>query len=124
MNFAPDGVCSQLALDYGVGDHALVSNITSWFSNLCIQSLSIEADHSGNFLLKLQAGFSLTLGIPQDDRFFDDKADIAEINGYGDTWTWILRPDQAVRALVLVLHTDAALVVCCFGMRILHHMCA
>mmetsp|Transcript_33268 Transcript_33268/g.85004 ORF Transcript_33268/g.85004 Transcript_33268/m.85004 type:complete len:208 (-) Transcript_33268:247-870(-) len=65
MNFAPDGVCSQLALDYGVGDHAL-------------------------------AGFSLTLGIPQDDRFFDDKADIAEINGYGDTWTWILRPDQAV----------------------------
>lgn len=65
MNFRPNGLASQLALDYGVGDPNL-------------------------------AGFSLTLAIPEDDRFFDDKADIAEIGGYAESWTWTLRPDEEV----------------------------
>ena len=37
----------------------------------------------------------LALSIPAEDRFFDDKADILDINGFAETWQFALRPGQA-----------------------------
>ncbi len=42
----------------------------------------------------LQAGFSLNLELPEGDRFFDDKADILEINGLSESQEFILRPGE------------------------------
>ena len=43
----------------------------------------------------------LALSIPEDDRFFDDKADILDINGFAETWQFALRPGQAPEAGLL-----------------------
>ena len=43
----------------------------------------------------LQAGFLLTLSIPDDDRFLDDKLDILELNGLQQTSTFTLFPNKA-----------------------------
>jgi len=42
-----------------------------------------------------QGGFMLALSIPEDDRYFDDKADILDVNGFSETWQFALRPGQA-----------------------------
>ena len=34
----------------------------------------------------LQGGYLLALSLSEDDRNFDDKADILDINGFGETW--------------------------------------
>ena len=44
---------------------------------------------------RLQGGFMLALSIPEDDRFFDDKADILDVTGFSETWQFALRPGQA-----------------------------
>eukprot|EP00873_Tetraselmis_striata_P044969 jgi/Tetstr1/465233/TSEL_009936.t2 len=41
------------------------------------------------------AGFSLPLAIDEDDPFFEDKADVAELSGLGMSATWVLRPTHA-----------------------------
>ena len=43
----------------------------------------------------LQAGFLLTLSIPDDDRFLDDKLDVLELNGLQQTSTFTLFPNRA-----------------------------
>ena len=43
----------------------------------------------------LQAGFLLTLSIPDDDKFLDDKLDILELNGLQQTSTFTLFPNRA-----------------------------
>ena len=43
----------------------------------------------------MQAGYLLTLALPEQDRFFDDKADILDINGLGESWQFTLRPNIA-----------------------------
>ena len=44
---------------------------------------------------RTQGGFMLALSIPEDDRYFDDKADILDVNGFSETWQFALRPGQA-----------------------------
>lgn len=39
----------------------------------------------------LQGGFLLTLALPEDDRNFDDKADILDVNGFREEWQFALR---------------------------------
>lgn len=41
-----------------------------------------------------QGGFLLTLALPEDDRNFDDKADILDINGFREEWQFALRAGQ------------------------------
>lgn len=41
-----------------------------------------------------RAGFSLNLELPEGDRFFDDKADILEINGLSESQEFILRAEE------------------------------
>ena len=43
----------------------------------------------------MQAGYLLTLALPDQDRFFDDKADILEVNGFGESCQFTLRPGEA-----------------------------
>lgn len=38
----------------------------------------------------MQTGFPLNLELPEDDEFFDDKADILEINGLSESQEFIL----------------------------------
>ena len=41
------------------------------------------------------SGFSLPLAIPEDDPFFQDKVDVAELSGLGESATWVLRATEA-----------------------------
>lgn len=41
-----------------------------------------------------QAGFMLPLALPEGDACYDDKADIAELNGLQDSADFVLHPDQ------------------------------
>ncbi|KAK9801977.1 hypothetical protein WJX73_005616 [Symbiochloris irregularis] len=65
MDFGPDKLDSSLLLDYGVLDAS-----------------------------SPQAGFLLSLGLPEQDRFFDDKADVLDLNGLAESWQFTLRPSQ------------------------------
>lgn len=42
----------------------------------------------------MQAGFLLPLSIPDGDTCYDDKADIAELNGLQETTDFVLYPDK------------------------------
>eukprot|EP00891_Asterochloris_glomerata_P003649 jgi/Astpho2/3649/Aster-07852 len=66
MNFDAERVDSQILLDYGV----------------------VDTDSP-------QAGFLLTLSIPDDDKFLDDKLDILELNGLQQASTFTLFPNRA-----------------------------
>ena len=58
----------------------------------------------------------LALSIPADDRFFDDKADILDINGFAETWQFALRPGQAPEAgLLAFLRLVNCSGACCGG---------
>ena len=53
------------------------------------------------------SGFSLPLAIPADDPFFQDKVDVAELSGLGESATWVLRsadapPDELLAYLRLI----------------------
>ena len=52
------------------------------------------ADASKGDWCALQAGFTLTLELPPKDRFFDDKADILDINGFQESQEFVLRADE------------------------------
>eukprot|EP00854_Cymbomonas_tetramitiformis_P009804 gene9804-11612_t len=67
MNYNPEIVAPQLMLDYGFYP---------------------SGDRKG--------GYQLTLGIPPEDKYFDDKADMAELAGLGETWPFMLRAGEAV----------------------------
>lgn len=45
-------------------------------------------------LCVLQPGFQLTLALPEGDRLYDDKADTLDINGFGETHTFLLKPGE------------------------------
>ena len=49
----------------------------------------------------MQGGFLLTLALSEEDRNYDDKADILDINGFAETWQFALRPGQAPEAGLL-----------------------
>ena len=40
----------------------------------------------------MQPGFVLTLALPDNDKLHDDKADTLEINGFGESHAFTLRP--------------------------------
>lgn len=42
----------------------------------------------------MQAGFPLNLELPESDEFFDDKADILEINGLATSQEFILTTEE------------------------------
>lgn len=42
----------------------------------------------------MQGGFLLSLDLIEDDRFYDDKADVLEMNGLGESSSFILRPNE------------------------------
>ena len=42
----------------------------------------------------MQPGFVLTLALPENDKLHDDKADTLEINGFGESHAFTLRPGQ------------------------------
>lgn len=52
-------------------------------------------------MLLLQAGFLLPLELPEQDRYFDDKADILETNGLAEAWQFTLRADSRPSAELL-----------------------
>ncbi|KXZ52475.1 hypothetical protein GPECTOR_9g519 [Gonium pectorale] len=65
MDFAPDRLDGPVLLDYGAMDAA-----------------------------SPKPGYSLTLTMPDSDRFFDDKIDILESNGLRQSMTYSLTPDE------------------------------
>ena len=42
----------------------------------------------------LQGGFLLSLDLSEEDRFYDDKADVLESNGLAESSSFILRPNE------------------------------
>jgi [ribulose-bisphosphate carboxylase]-lysine N-methyltransferase len=42
----------------------------------------------------VQGGFILSLALPEDDKFYDDKADILELNGLAEATSFTLRVNQ------------------------------
>ncbi|KAK9806256.1 hypothetical protein WJX72_007461 [[Myrmecia] bisecta] len=64
MDFGPDKLDSQLLLDYGVLDPA-----------------------------STQGGFLLSLALAEGDRFFDDKADVLDLNGLAEAEQFTLLPN-------------------------------
>jgi len=93
---------SQLALDYGFVD---------------------DTDNSGAYLL--------SLGIPEDDPFFDDKADISELAGLGENFQFSLyggrgEPDPEMLAylrLIQLSGTDSFLLEALFRDRAWQLIC-
>ena len=43
---------------------------------------------------ELQGGFLLSLDLSEEDRFYDDKADVLEMNGLAESSSFILRPTE------------------------------
>ncbi len=41
-----------------------------------------------------QGGFVLSLELPEDDKYYDDKADILELNGLSEAASFVLRPNE------------------------------
>ena len=60
----------------------------------------------------LQGGFLLTLGLPEGDRNFDDKADVLEINGFAEEWQFALRagtpPETGLLAFLRLMNCGGA----------------
>ena len=46
------------------------------------------------FVHTLQGGFLLSLDLSEEDRFYDDKADVLESNGLAESSSFILRPNE------------------------------
>ena len=42
----------------------------------------------------MQGGFLLSLDLSEEDRFYDDKADVLESNGLAESSSFILRPNE------------------------------
>ncbi|KAL3159238.1 hypothetical protein ABBQ32_011210 [Trebouxia sp. C0010 RCD-2024] len=100
MDFGPDKSDAQILLDYGV----------------------LDADNP-------QAGFMLPLALPEGDACYDDKADIAELNGLQDSADFVLHPDQpptnelmAFLRLVNISGPDAFLMEALFRNEVWGHM--
>ena len=57
----------------------------------------ITAPYAGSgtaeYSASVQGGFLLSLDLLEDDRFYDDKADVLEMNGLGESSSFILRPN-------------------------------
>lgn len=49
----------------------------------------------------MQTGFALNLDLPEEDEFFDDKADILEINGLSESQEFILTSGEEPSADLL-----------------------
>ena len=49
----------------------------------------------------MQTGFPLTLELPEEDEFFDDKADILEVNGLSESQEFILTSGEEPSADLL-----------------------
>ncbi len=41
-----------------------------------------------------QGGFVLSLELPEDDKYYDDKADILELNGLSEAASFVLLPNE------------------------------
>ena len=42
----------------------------------------------------MQGGFLLSLDLSEEDRFYDDKADVLEMNGMAESSSFILRANE------------------------------
>ncbi len=42
----------------------------------------------------VQGGFILSLALPEDDKYYDDKADILELNGLSEAASFVLRANE------------------------------
>jgi len=92
VNYIPDGIDSQFALDFGFVD-----------------------------VVNPSPGYSLTLSIPEDDPNLFDKLDVLETRGLPESPTFVLRPysdpDRDLRTFLRLLHcrnTDAFLLEALF----------
>lgn len=63
-----------------------------------------------------QGGFLLSLALPEDDRNFDDKADILDINGFREEWQFALRagrpPETGLLAFLRLMNCGGELAQC------------
>lgn len=79
-----------------------------WLSNtgwqIEVYELLFQIDSQGDSahsLLFVQTGFALNLALPEDDGFFDDKADILEINGFPESHEFVLTSREEPSAELL-----------------------
>ena len=60
----------------------------------------------------MQTGFPLNLELPEDDEFFDDKADILEINGLSESQEFVLtsgeEPSPELLAFLRLINLSGA----------------
>ena len=124
MDFGPGRPDAALLLDYGVLDHtqpavclaspqlcgaacllepcpgALILRVkhheavSQRFRLAYLQSSCCGQSADLVSTLLLQPGFQLTLALPEGDRFYDDKADTVDINGFSESHAFLLKPGE------------------------------
>ena len=62
--------------------------------HVCLVAQQLLPFCTNNHDVVEQGGFLLSLALPEQDRFHDDKADILDLNGLAETWQFTLRPGE------------------------------